>query len=76
MVIDISIGLHDKGSEARVCDYAAWELLKARGSTTFPSPVRSCLYTESYTEACNVSEKLTGKRPHSKFIIFLTSSAR
>lgn len=62
IVIDIPIGLHNKGYEPRACDIAARKLLKPRGSTVFPAPVRPCLYTSSYIEACEVSEQLTGKR--------------
>lgn len=62
IVIDIPIGLHNNGSEPRACDIAARKLLKPRGSTVFPSPVRPCLYTASYIEASEVSEQLTGKR--------------
>ncbi|MCW8107126.1 DUF429 domain-containing protein [Alteromonas ponticola] len=62
IVIDIPIGLHDKGSEPRACDIAARKLLKPRGSTVFPSPVRPCIYAESYSEACEISELLTGKK--------------
>jgi predicted RNase H-like nuclease len=62
IVIDIPIGLHDKGSHPRTCDIEARKLLKPRGSTVFPSPVRPCLYAASYIEACEVSEQLTGKK--------------
>ena len=62
IVIDIPIGLHDKGREPRTCDIAARKILKPRGSTVFPAPVRPCLYAASYIEACEVSEQLTGKK--------------
>ena len=62
IVIDIPIGLHDKGSESRACDIAARKILKPRGSTVFPAPVRPCLYAASYIKACEVSEQLTGKK--------------
>lgn len=62
VVIDIPIGLYDSGSQARACDTLARSLLKPRGSTVFPAPVRPCLYAKSYSEACDISQRLTGKR--------------
>ena len=62
IVIDIPIGLHNKGCDPRACDIEARKLLKPRGSTVFPAPVRPCLYAASYIEACGVSEQLTGKK--------------
>lgn len=62
IVIDIPIGLYDVGAQARACDTLARGLLKPRGSTVFPAPVRPCLYAKSYSEACDISQRLTGKR--------------
>lgn len=62
VIIDIPIGLYDKGAQARSCDIMARKALKSRGSTVFPAPVRPCLYAKSYKEACEASERLTGKK--------------
>ena len=62
IVIDIPIGLYDSGAQARACDTLARSLLKPRGSTVFPAPVRPCLYAKSHSEACDISQRLTGKR--------------
>jgi len=62
VVIDIPIGLYDSGAQARDCDTLARRLLKPRGSTIFPAPVRPCLYATSYAEACDISQSLTGKK--------------
>lgn len=62
IVIDIPIGLHDMGAQARSCDLLARKALKPRGSTVFPAPVRPCLYAKTYREACDISERLTGKK--------------
>ncbi|WP_411360353.1 DUF429 domain-containing protein [Pseudidiomarina salilacus] len=60
--IDIPIGLNDSGAEERACDKLARKILKPRGSTVFPAPVRPCLNAETYTMACRISETLTGKK--------------
>ncbi len=62
IIIDIPIGLYDSGAKVRQCDVMARKALKPRGSTVFPAPVRPCLYEESYSKACDVSERLTGKK--------------
>lgn len=62
VIIDIPIGLYDKGAQSRSCDIMARKALKPRGSTVFPAPVRPCLFANSYKEACKVSEQLTGKK--------------
>jgi len=62
IIIDIPIGLHDIGAQARGCDLLARKALKPRGSTVFPAPVRPCLYAKTYREACDISERLTGKK--------------
>ena len=62
VVIDIPIGLYDTGAQTRDCDTLARHLLKPRGSTVFPAPVRPCLYATSYKEACDISQSLTGKK--------------
>lgn len=62
IVIDIPIGLNDKGDMPRACDVLARQKLKPRGSTVFPAPVRPCLCAHDYREACEISYTLTGKK--------------
>jgi predicted RNase H-like nuclease len=51
IVLDIPIGLLDHG--ARTCDVEARRLLgRARGSSVFPSPIRSMLDADTWEEAC------------------------
>ncbi len=61
ILIDIPIGLKT-GSGERLSDIGARSLLKARKSSIFPVPCREAVYAETYKEACEVNEKLTGKR--------------
>jgi predicted RNase H-like nuclease len=61
IVVDIPIGLFDEGSEPRACDIQARKLLKPRGSTVFPAPLRPCLKANDYEHACVISKKLSGK---------------
>jgi predicted RNase H-like nuclease len=46
----------------RLSDLGARRILKARKSSIFPVPCREAVYMESYEKACEVNEKLTGKR--------------
>lgn len=62
IVIDVPIGLWDKGDATRDCDIEARRLLKPRGSTVFPAPLRPCLLSASYKDACSLSERLSGKK--------------
>ncbi|WP_410510187.1 DUF429 domain-containing protein [Methanosarcina hadiensis] len=62
VLIDIPIGLKDGGSGERLSDIEARKILKARKSSIFPVPCREAIYAETYEEACNINERLTGKR--------------
>lgn len=62
MIIDIPIGLHNDGAQPRNCDIEARKILKPRGSTVFPAPLRPSIYTSNYTIACNVNQQLSGKK--------------
>ena len=62
ILIDIPIGLKNGGSGERLSDLGARRILKARKFSIFPIPCREAVYTESYKKACEVNEKLTGKR--------------
>lgn len=62
VLIDIPIGLKDGGTGERLSDKRAREILKTRKSSIFPVPCREAVYAETYEKACEVNEKLTGKR--------------
>jgi predicted RNase H-like nuclease len=62
VLIDIPIGLWNDGYKPRACDVEARKKLKPRGSTVFPAPLRPCLFGASYTDACQISERLSGKK--------------
>jgi len=62
IILDIPIGLREGGSEERLCDIKARNLLKPkRSSSVFPVPCRSAVYAESYTEANKINKDKTGK---------------
>ena len=62
ILIDIPIGLRDKGSEPRLCDRVARKFLtRIRSSSIFPTPCRASLYADSYIDANQINRKLTGK---------------
>ena len=62
VLIDIPIGLKDKGREPRLCDKAARKYLtRTRSSSIFPTPCRASLYADSYIDANQINRKLTGK---------------
>lgn len=61
IVIDIPIGLLDHG--ARTCDVEARRLLgRARGSSVFPSPIRTMLDAGTWEEACRRRVEQEGKK--------------
>ena len=62
VLIDIPIGLKAGGSGERLSDLGGRRILKARKSSIFPVPCREAVYAESYEKACEINEKLTGKR--------------
>lgn len=62
ILIDIPIGLKIGGSGERLSDSGARSLLKTRKSSIFPVPCREAVYMENYEKACEVNEKLAGKR--------------
>ena len=59
MLIDIPIGLSDKGSQERVCDLEARKLLsRKRGLSVFRVPCRKAVYASTYNKACEINEQL------------------
>jgi predicted RNase H-like nuclease len=63
ILIDIPIGLRDRGDEERKCDKEARAKLKApRASSVFPAPCRTAIYKEaSYEKTSNSNKQVTGK---------------
>jgi predicted RNase H-like nuclease len=61
ILVDIPIGLPGE-QESRVCDTEARKLLGRRASSVFPAPCRAALDAESYEDACEVNQRLTGRR--------------
>ena len=62
ILIDIPIGLRESGNQERRCDPVARKLLGPRRSSVFPTPCRPAIYAGSYQEACEINQRLTGKR--------------
>ena len=62
ILIDIPIGLKAEGGAERRCDPEVRKLLGPRRSSVFPAPCRQAIYARSYQEACDVNQRLTGKR--------------
>lgn len=64
ILIDIPIGLIEKGKEERCCDKEARSILrKKRRSSVFPAPSQLSLsiHAETYKEALETNKRLTGK---------------
>ena len=62
ILIDIPIGLRDKGNIPRLCDIAARKFLtRKRSSSIFPTPCRKALDESSYLQANQVNRIMTGK---------------
>ncbi len=59
-MIDIPIGLPNAG--ARECDTLVRRLLKSRGSSVFPAPIRPMLAAETYVGACEMGTKADGRK--------------
>ena len=62
ILIDIPIGLKAEGRAERRCDPKVRKLLGPRRSSVFPAPCREAIYASSYLEACDINQRLTGKR--------------
>lgn len=61
ILVDIPIGLPSETAN-RDCDTEARKLLGRRASSIFPAPCRAALEAESYEHACEVNERLTGRK--------------
>jgi predicted RNase H-like nuclease len=63
ILIDIPIGLNEKGSGWRECDLLARELLGfPRCCSVFAPPVRPVLSANRHDETCRINQECTGKR--------------
>jgi len=61
ILIDIPIGLRERGREERRCDREARSLLRKRKSSIFRVPCRGAVHAETYDEANRVNKELTTK---------------
>jgi predicted RNase H-like nuclease len=62
ILLDVPIGLRERGDEERKCDKKARELLgPKRASSVFSAPCRSAIYAESYEKASNINKQMTGR---------------
>jgi len=62
ILIDVPIGLREWGTERRVCDVEARQVLGGkRASSVFPAPCRSAIRAMSYSDACEINRRLTGR---------------
>ena len=62
ILIDVPMGLHEGGSEERLCDKEARRLLGwPRRSSVFRVPCRAALVAASYEEAKRINKDRTGK---------------
>src|SRR5688572_6887312 len=59
IAVDIPIGLPESG--ARACDVEARRLIKPRGSSVFPAPLRGILHSRAYEAANERHKELSGK---------------
>ena len=64
LLVDIPIGLPDnEHPEPRRCDLLARsELGKPHSSSVFPAPARETLQAQSFSEAGDINQRITGKR--------------
>ncbi len=61
VMVDVPIGLTDSGP--RACDLQARAHLKApRASSVFPAPIRPTLLATTYTQACQIGQKVDGRK--------------
>ncbi|MBT8132947.1 MAG: DUF429 domain-containing protein [Gammaproteobacteria bacterium] len=62
ILIDIPIGLLDKGVDERLCDKEGRKLLRPkRSSSVFPAPARQTLQADSYEQAQSINRRANGR---------------
>ena len=62
ILIDIPIGLLAGGSEERLCDLSARQMIRPRGSTVFPAPARSAISKDTYEEGSEENYRRLGRK--------------
>lgn len=63
ILLDVPIGLRERGPEERLCDIEAQKLLSPkRRSSVFPAPCRQAISAKTYEEASNINKQMTGRR--------------
>ncbi len=62
VLIDIPIGLKNKGKKERSCDVLSRKILGKRRSSVFPVPCREAIYCLNYEEASKVNDINTGRK--------------
>ena len=62
ILVDIPIGLLTTGTTERLCDLAARQMIKPRGSTVFPAPARSAIYKDTFDEASAENHRCLGRK--------------
>ncbi len=63
ILLDIPIGLREKGKKERLCDLEARKFLgRKRAMSVFPAPCRKALFAQNYHEACKINERMTGRK--------------
>lgn len=63
ILIDIPIGLPDEDIPSRSCDSQARKILSPkRHHSIFSPPCREALSARSYNEACNINQRITGRK--------------
>ncbi|MBW1992041.1 MAG: DUF429 domain-containing protein [Deltaproteobacteria bacterium] len=61
ILVDIPIGLKERGAAARRCDREARRVLGPRKASVFPVPCRAAVYQPDYDAAIRENLRLTGK---------------
>lgn len=62
ILVDVPVGLRERGPEERACDVLARELLGTRGSSVFPVPCRPAVHADGPEEASRINEERTGRK--------------
>ena len=61
-LIDIPIGLRERGQKERLCDLGARSVLSKRRASVFPTPCRPALRCTTYKEASATNYQHTGRK--------------
>ncbi|MBI5027063.1 MAG: DUF429 domain-containing protein [Nitrospirae bacterium] len=62
ILLDVPIGLRERGPQERLCDIEARKLLgPRRASSVFPAPCRAAINAATYEEANNINKQMTEK---------------